>query len=816
MRRVVRFLVIATLALAVALAGAVYWARAELRASLPKVNGTVRMRGLQSAVTVERDPLGIPTIRGISREDVARATGFVHAQDRFFQMDLARRRAAGELSALVGEAAIQLDRQVRVHRFRDQARRTVGLLAPRDRTVLEAYAAGVNRGLATLDANPFEYLILRQAPKPWTAEDSMLVVLSMFVTLQDPAGEYESTLATMRDVLPPPVFELLAPRGTEWDSPIQGAAFTTSEVPGPDVYNLRRKRQGKPDVDLPRDRAMAAPGDESPWALRPGGARGDVALGSNSWAVSGDLTGSGRALVANDMHLEIRVPNTWYRAVLEWRDQADPSQTRLLAGLTLPGHPTLVTGSNTFVAWGFTNSQIDTSDLVILELDPMNPHRYWTPWGWQAFDRYSETIEVAGSDPVKLDLRWTIWGPVLGTDHKGRLRAYSWTAHSAERLASPLLPLESARSIEEALDAANGLGTPAQNMVVADRSGRIAWTIYGALPRRIGMTGELPESWADGWRGWNGWLTPAEYPRIIDPPGGRLWTANARVVDGTMLAVLGDGNYDVGARAREIRDRLREQEQFTPADMLDIQLDARSTFLSRWRDLILRHLNSDTIAGDAARSRFREIVEKDWTGEASPDSAGYLLTRRFRDQVMERITSFVLADCYDADPAFDYTWIRRREGAIWKLVTERPPHLLNPRYGTWNDLLTASIDALIQDAMENASGDLARRKWADYNVVAFRHPLSGALPFVSRWLDMPVSKLPGDAFTPRVHWNISGASERMVVSPGNEREGLMHMPTGQSGHPLSPFYSNSHDAWARGEPTPFMPGPTRNTLTLSP
>ena len=812
MRRVIRGFVIAGVALVFALAGGAYWARTELRASLPVINGTVRVRGLQSAVTIERDGLGIPTIRGISRSDVARATGFVHAQDRFFQMDLARRRAAGELSALVGDAALQLDRQIRVHRFRDEARRAVVLLAPRDRTVLEAYAAGVNRGLATLDASPFEYLILRQAPQPWKAEDSVLVVLAMFVTLQNPSGEYESTLATMHDVLPPGMFELLAPRGTEWDSPIVGAPFTTPDVPPAEIYNLRRKRNGKPEIDLQKDRTVATSGADDPWAPT----RGDAVLGSNSWAVSGDLTGNGRALVANDMHLDIRVPNTWYRAVLEWRDEADASQTRLLAGLTLPGHPTLVTGSNTHVAWGFTNAQVDASDLVLIELDPMDPNRYWTPWGWRAFDRYSETIEVAGGDAVKLDVRWTIWGPVLRADHKGRLRAYAWSAHSAERLASSLLPLESARSIEEALEAANGLGTPAQNMIVADRSGRIGWTIYGTLPRRIGLSGQFPESWADGWRGWNGWLTPNEYPRIIDPAGGRLWTANARVVDGSMLAALGDGNYDVGARAREIRDRLREREQFTAPDMLDIQLDARATFLSRWRDLILRHLNTDTVAGDAARGRFREIVEKDWTGEASPDSAAYLLTRMFRDQVMERVTSFVLADCYEADPSFDYTWIRRREGAIWKLVTERPTHLLNPRYGSWSDLLTASIDALIQDAMENNSGDLARRKWSDYNVIQFRHPLSGSLPFVSRWLDMPEAKLPGDAFTPRVHWNISGASERMVVSPGNEREGLMHMPTGQSGHPLSPFYGNSHDAWARGEPTPFMPGPTRYTLTLAP
>jgi penicillin amidase len=811
MRKSVRVLVIAAIALAVAVGGAAYWVRTEVRASLPLINGSVRVRGLQSAVTIERDALGIPTIRGISREDVARATGFVHAQDRFFQMDLARRRAAGELAALVGDVALRLDREVRVHRFRDQARRALAMVTPRDRTVLEAYTAGVNRGLAALRASPFEYLILRQTPQPWAAEDSLLTVLSMFVTLQDPTGAYESMLATMRDVLPAEMFDLLAPRGTEWDTPMVGEPFATGDVPGAEVYNLRRKRNGRPEIDLGERREVAA-AEASPWASTPG----DAALGSNNWAVSRDLTADGRALVANDMHLDIRVPNTWYRAVIEWRDEADSSQARILQGLTLPGHPTLVAGSNTHIAWGFTNAQADTGDLVLLELDPMDPNRYWTPWGWRDFDRFTEKIEVTGGSPVNLEVRWTIWGPVLGTDHKGRLRAYAWAAHSAERLSASVLPLEDAYSLEAALDVANVLGTPAQNMVVAERSGRIAWTIYGSLPRRIGLDGRMPESWADGWRGWNGWLTPAEYPRIVDPPNGRLWTANARVVDGTLLRAIGDGNYDIGARAREIRDRLRQREQFSARDMLDIQLDARSTFLSRWRDLILRHLTPDTVAGDEARARFREIVEKDWTGEASPDSAAYRLTRMFRDQVIERITSFVLAECYEADPTFDYTRIRRREGPIWKLVTERPAHLLNPRYGSWSDLLTASIDALIQEAMENSKGDLARKKWSDYNIIAFRHPLSGSLPFVSQWLDMPEAKFPGDLYTPRVHWNTNGASERMVVSPGNEREGIMHMPTGQSGHPLSPFYRNSHEAWARGEPTPFLPGPTRYTLTLAP
>ena len=222
------------------------------------------------------------------------------------------------------------------------------------------------------------------------------------------------------------------------------------------------------------------------------------------------------------------------------------------------------------------------------------------------------------------------------------------------------------------------------------------------------------------------------------------------------------------------------------------------------------------MAGDPARQRFRDVVETEWSGEASPDSAGYRLTRLFRDQVMDRVIAFVLAECYEADRNFDYTLVRNREGAVWRLANERPIHLLSPRYGSWADLFTASIETLIDRANREDDGDLSARKWADYNQLAYRHPLSGAVPIFGRFLDMPVVSMPGDLFTPRMHFGSSGASERMVVSPGREHEGIMEMPTGQSGHPLSPFYSNSHDAWTRGEPSPFLPGPARHTLTLVP
>jgi penicillin amidase len=812
MRKALRLVLLLCALLAILAAGGSWWAYGQLKASLPVLDGERQLPGLDGRVTVERDRLGIPTIKGGSRRDVARATGFLHAQDRFFQMDLMRRRAAGELSALVGAQALVADTRVRRHRLRAEAREAVGLLSTEDRAVLDAYVAGVNAGLAALGAVPFEYTVLRQTPDKWLAEDSLLVVLSMFLTLQDEDGEYESTLATMSEVLPPEMAEFLAPRGTEWDAPVMGSAFEVAKIPGPDVYNLRRIREGKPDVDIAPVPDVAHQRDAAPWSDRDS----DVAFGSNNWAVSGRLTPDGGALVANDMHLLIRVPNTWYRARLEWPDAADPASPHVLVGTTLPGVPTLVTGSNTHVAWGFTNTYADWTDLIVLELHPRDSNRYLTPWGWQAFSTFDEVIHVAGQNDQHVQVRWTIWGPVIGKDFKGRLRAAAWVGHAADRLARSIMPLENVRTIEEAFDAANGVGVPGQNLVVADRTGRIGWTVFGAIPFRAGMDGRLPTTWGDGWRGWNGWLDAADYPRIVDPPGGRLWTANARVVDGNMLAKLGDGSYEVGSRASIIRDRLHDRDVFTARDMLEIQLNAEATFLSRWRDLILSHLSPGVIAGDPSRQRFRDVVQERWSGAASPDSPGYLLTRRFRDEVMNRVISFLLSECYDADPAFDYTTVRRREGVVWKLTYERPAHLLNPLYGTWSDLFTSAIDTVTAEAEANGSGDLVSRTWADDNQLTYRHPLSAALPLIGRWLDMPHADMPGDLFTPRMQFGASGASERMVVSPGREAEGIMQMPTGQSGHPLSPYYGNSHTAWVRGEPTPFLPGPAEHTLTLNP
>jgi penicillin amidase len=513
------------------------------------------------------------------------------------------------------------------------------------------------------------------------------------------------------------------------------------------------------------------------------------------------------------MHLGIGVPNTWYRASLEWPDASRPGQWHQVTGVTLPGTPAVIVGSNTFVAWGFTNTEGDWSDLVVLEPDPADKEAYRTPDGPRRFEHATETIAVKGAADVTLDVVETIWGPLIDHDHRGQARAHAWVPHRPGGVNLALAGLESARTLEDAMAVANISGAPAQNFTCADRSGRIGWTVMGRMPRRVGFDGRLPASWADGTRRWDGWLEPAEYPRIVDPRLGRIWTANNRVVGGPMLAKMGDGGYDLGARAGQIKGALLALERASEQDMLKVQLDDRALFLARWRQLLLRVLDPSTAGTDARRAEARRLVDL-WGGHASVGSAGYRIVRGFRLELARQVLGALTAACKKADDRFDWGDQRQWEAPLWALVTERPPHLLNPAFATWDAQLLSAVDLTL--ARIAKEGALADHPWGERNTGAFHHPLSLAVPALGRFLDLPPDPLPGDSNMPRVQSPSNGASERMVVSPGREAQGLFHMPGGQSGHPLSPHYRDGHAAWVKGEPTPFLPGPPVHVLTLEP
>lgn len=797
--------------------GGVY-ARSQVRASLPIVDGSSAVPGLTAAVRVERDALGVPTITGNSREDVARALGFVHAQDRFFQMDLQRRQPAGELSGLVGIRAIGVDEEARVHRFRAVAHRALELTEPSYRRILEAYAEGVNAGLDALGAAPFEYLVLRAVPEPWRPEDSILTVLAMFNTLQGRQALFERTLGAIQETMPDPMFRFLMTAGSEWDTPVVGSAIARPPIPGPEVFDLR-KNEPATETRRHRDTFLNAVAEiktcllcvsESLWLVRDPDV--DAIVGSNNWAVDAAHSASGTALVANDMHLAINVPIIWYRASVAFPDPSQPTITERITGVTLPGLPSIVVGSNGHVAWGFTNSGGDWSDLVRVDPDPRDPSRYLTPDGPRAFETFSETIAAKGATSKTVQVRWTMWGPVVWKDAKGREYAQRWIAHDAEALSSDVTRPERAHTVDELMAAVGGLGIPNQNVTSGDTTGRIAWTIGGAIPRRIGHDGLTPQSWADGTHRWDGYLPGAEFPRIVDPAGGRIWTANAPVVDGAMLATIGEGGYADGVRARLIRDRLMTIDKATPKDMLDVQLENKALFLERWRTVVLGALEGTT---DRKRAEFKRLVETTWTGRASPDSVAYRLVRQFRAALVRHVMTVLTAPAKSIDPTFDYTRSLRGESPVWQLVTEKPAHLLDPQFKTWDEQILFAVDLAVAELSE-IGPTLSDRTWGEFNRAQVWHPLASGIPFFGRHLNMPGDALPGDVYTPRAHSPRAGPSQRMAVSPGHEQDGILQVPNGQSGHPLSPHYSDQYRAWVNGEASPFLPGPTVSTLTLTP
>ena len=785
--KLLRHLLIGTLG-AVPLVLVVGWL--ILRASLPELDGTIAAPGLGDTATIARDSSGIPVIAARRRADLAFATGFAHGQDRFFQMDLIRRQAAGELSELFGSGAIKADKRYRFHRFRARADAMYETLSPQEKNLIQRYADGVNAGLASLDARPWEYLLLGVEPQPWGPLDTVLAVFNMYLQLNDSRADKEVRRGLANRVLPAAVYAWMYPQGTSWDAPIMGEPREAVPIPGPDVYSIR-------DVE---DRAPAA-NEIGRYPLR----------GSNNWAVAGSLTATGRALVSNDMHLGHSAPNIWYQARL----QVVGDNAVDVAGVTLPGTPFVISGSNTRVAWGYTNSYGDWTDAVVLRPGARDG-TYRTPEGDREFEVYVERIEVKDGEPVEYLIRETVWGPVVDdVDYPDGEIAVSWIAHRPEGINLRLIDLERVASVQEALDVANTMSMPPQNFVTGDADGNIGWTIAGQIPRKTDFDPMLPADWSEE-HGWQGWLTAAEYPRVFNPDSGRIWTANARVTDAEALRIVGDGGYDLGARARQIRDGLFARDSFTPEDMLAIQYDDRALFLSRWRDLLLEVLVEEATAADPSLAEYRDLVE-DWIPRAAPESVGYRLVRAFRLEAERRLFHALMSPvraAYGDDVELRVS--NQFEGSLWAAVTAQPMHLLPRNYDSWKQFLIAAAKQNIDWFESNFDGPISERTWGERNAASIRHPLSRGIPVLGRYLDMPADPLNGDLDMPKAQGPGFGASERYAVYPGDEASSILHMPTGQSGHPLSAFYDRGHSDWVHGRPSPFLPGAPAHTLTLTP
>ena len=755
-----------------------------LRGSLATLDGTLALPGLSQPVRVERDALGTASVFAADAADAARALGYVHAQERYFEMDLLRRSAAGELAALFGPIALERDKQVRVHRMRARVTRDLDAIFGDRIGVIEAYRDGVNAGLADLSVRPWPYLLLNVAPEPWQVEDSALAGYAMFFDLQDEANRNELARWRLRDALPEPLYRLLTRDGTVWDAPLQGAPRGDATLPDANELDLRTLPSAPLSAnDLAATHAAAV-------------------IGSNNFAVAGSLTADGRAIVADDMHLGLRAPALWFRAALHYADAEAPGGRADVTGFSLPGLPVIVVGSNTHVAWGFTNSYGDWLDWVQVPADA-------------PLQQIDERIAVKGGDAFTLRVRESAWGPVLHDLPDGRALALMWTAHRSGTLNLGLLRLNHAADLDAAVAVAREAGMPVQNAVIGDRSGRIAWVPAGRLPKRVGDCDfTLPIDPAMGCD-WQGWRDASELAALasIDPPAGRLWTANARVADGEALRLIGDGGYDLGARQQQIRDVLAHNDRFDEADFLALQLDDRALFLERWW-VLLRQVTGSS--DDPALQRLA-TASRQWDGRASIDSVSYRLARGFRLKVLDAVTAGFLAPAKAAlGDDFIAPSLSQFEGVVWPLLQQRPAHLLPPPHASWDALLADAARALEKD-LATQGDDIAQRTWGERNTAAICHPLAGAMPtFLRSRLCMAFDRLPGDINMPRVQAPDFGASQRMVVSPGHEAEGVIEMPGGQSGHPLSPFWGAGHAAWANGETTSFLPGDKQHTLMFEP
>lgn len=801
---------LAGLALLLLLAAAAAWLFA--RASLPQLDGVVQVPGMNGTVTVQRDAYGVPLIRGANRQDIAYVTGYIHAQDRFFQMDLLRRTAAGELAELFGEKALPLDRANRLHRFRARAEQLISAMPPEDRHFLERYVSGVNDGLFSLGARPFEYGVIRSRPAAWLPADSLLVAWAMYFDLQGKQESRELARGWIRDHSSDAQRDFLLPEYTQWDSPLDASQPNVVAAPVPDK--------------APAWWGKAVPGEVAALFARhqPDDA---ASVGSNNFAIGGSRNATRSAIVANDMHLGLRLPNIWYRVALQFPDLH--GKDRQIVGLTLPGAPPLVVvGSNGNVAWGFTNSYGDYVDLVEAAVDPSRPGMAKVGKEWERVAETVEIIYVNGEEPRRMIVRETSFGPLRTVGDK--LYAVRWVAHSPGALNLNTRWLEMVDTLDGALAVANTMGIPAQNFVAGDRAGNIGWTIAGILPQRVqnGIASTFPMQPGDP-HAWREALDPSAYPRVVNPPTGQLSTANNRQLDGHPSTLIGDGGFDLGARATQLRNGLLALgADVTVQGAHDAMLDDRAHYMAHWRERALRSLDSDSVRIKRDREHLRNALKMDWSGRASVDSTGYRIARDYMWALYAVLFEGLDAELAKIDREMAFSRANPRWSVvIARLLDEQPAGWLPPGYASWKDVSLAAIDRVIAQRREEAAragvfdgpGDngnpFAGADWGERNTIDIRHPMASALPLFRPWLAAPPDQVPGDSHMPRVSGPSFGQSERLVVIPGKERDSVFAMPGGQSGHPLSPYFMRGHEEWVKGRYLPLMPGPAEHTLTFT-
>lgn len=753
--------------------------------ALPATGGVFVLKELKAAATVGLDRYGVPHIQAESREDAYAALGYASARDRLFQMDMLRRKAAGRLAEVFGADLVASDTWSRRMNLPALAAEILARLPPAQIAVLNAYAAGVNQAMDDAARAPLEFTLLGYPPERWRPVDSILVALNLADLSY--TEDQERMASVMRQALPAAVVVFLTPETDCYTEALDGAPLdcAAGDLPVAELATLMREAAS-------RRSAVVFQQAHAP-------------RGSNGWAVSGRRTRDGRAILANDMHLTLEIPNIWAQADLTYG--ADRVE-----GLFVPGLPMIISGSNGHVAWGMTSVEGDFADLVRLRVDASNPEKIIDETGAPvSLRRRDERITVRGGAPITLTVRDAPWGPVT-EPLLGEEVALRWSMLDPAATNLDLVEMDRARTVTDALPILRGAGTPPLNGLVADESGAIGWTLMGRIPKRRGFDGLYAEAWSASLN-WEGFLSPEETPTLIDPPSGFLVNANQRMLPLSQFPRRLGHEYSGGYRAYAISRALDGRGVVDEREMAALQIDARAEPYDYYQRLAISALDG---AADAPHARMKQVLQA-WNGRADVDSEGLPLILEFRKAVVDAILSPLLARCKKLDEKFSYSWANV-DAPIRRLIDSGRAELLPPPHRAWRSFLTAMLDEAAARLKRDHSG--RDPPWGKANRVQIAHPLSALSPLVAWLLDMPKAPLAGCPQCIRFSYaedgKSSGANARLVVAPGRERDALIQMAGGQSGQPGSPHYADQQADWVAGTAHGFRETAFVSQLALLP
>ncbi len=776
--RFLLWFVFAVFLLAVISVGFAYYVA---RAALPQLDGQLKVAGLSAPVMVTRDGHGVPVIEAANLNDLFFAQGFVTAQDRLWQMDVMRRFGGGELSEILGEETVKLDREQKVLGLRSAAKRSLEISSARNRGFMEAYAQGVNAFIAShTNKLPIEFHILRYTPKPWTVEDSVVIANQMVKDLN--YHYFYDVLAREK---------ILAKLGPDLTADLYVNSSWHDRPPTVMREDLGQTESSSSDSDDDEedespDNSVTREGDPARLTAPPP----EVPVnGSNDWVVSGTHSVTGKPLLSNDMHLGHQMPNLWYETHLHC-GAVD------VAGVSLPGMPFVVVGHNQRIAWGFTNVGPTVTDVFVENFNAQGA--YQTPSGWVQPEHRSEVVHVRGKPDVSVDVKITRHGPIITDLVPGETRplALRWTLYDGLRI--PFFDVDTAQNWDDFKKAFSQLDAPGQNAVYADVDGNIGYHTTGKVPIRAAGDGSLPVSGADNAHEWISYIPFDKLPNVYNPPSGIIATANGRITPDSYPNPV-SMEWEAPWRTARIYHVLESGRQFSAADMLALQTDIHSEadqFAAERFVYAVDHANKPS-----ARAKQAADLMRSWDGLMQGSSAAPTITenaiRESRRLILEPKLGSV-ATSGDPDASLNwrtYSWEMR---SVWleNILLRRPKRWLPESYPSYDELLAAAVEAAVNDP--HAPKDLSTWRWGVYNAVEIQHPVLGKIPIVRHWSGPGIQEQSGSGYTVKAVSRRHGPSERFTANLADLDESTLNVVTGQGGNFLSPFYMDQWNNWHEG------------------